>query len=92
MIIKGAMNAFNGSFVREYGDYTVYVTYSTPASGVVLYDFTSKKQSQTEVYHETVKPRSGSSFLVCSTGKIWKSQNRRRIGGSGLGVCFAAYR
>ena len=93
VIIKGAMNAFNGSFVREYGDYTVYVTYSTPASGVVLYDFNiKKKQSQTEAYHETVKPRSGVPFLCVPRARYGSPRTGGGIGGSGLGVCFAAYR
>ena len=89
LIIKGAANAFTGSFSVAYKECTIDVTYWTPASGVVLYDFkTTKKQAQTGAQHETVKPPFGSSFLVCPTDKIWKPQNRRRNWRQRFGCLF----
>ena len=92
-IIKGAANAFTGSFSVTYKECTIDVTYWTPASGVVLYDFkTTRKRAQPEVQHETVKPRSGIPFLCVPRARYGSPRTGGGIGGSGLGVCFAAYR
>ncbi len=93
LIIKGAANAFTGSFSVAYKECTIDVTYWTPASGVVLYDFkTTKKQAQAGAQHETVKPRSGVPFLCVPRARYGSPRTGGGIGGSGLGVCFAAYR
>ena len=91
-IVAGEANAFTGTFTATYGDYSVYVQYFTPAPGVVLYDFnTKRKQPKTSTVLEKV-PFVIPAVPYAPRARYGSPRTGGGIGGSGLGVCFAVYR
>ena len=83
VIVPGAANEFTGTFPLAYGEYSLQVEYFTPAPGVILYDFSTKRQQPQT--NESAIVAAGAAAITSSVLIGLSKGAGGRIGGLGFG-------